>query len=147
MMLIVVPPKRVDLLLRVLERREPMDVQALLSKPAIEGFDRGVVRRLAAAAEVEDDAVGVRPEVHRGADELGAVVAVDPLWQSALESHALERGGDLVPPRLRGPGCLGMLVPHPSPERDRPKTAVVPRLGEEVLGEHQRPDYIRGFNS
>jgi hypothetical protein len=62
MMLIVVPPKRIDLVLCVLERREPVHVQTLLSEPAIEGFDRGVVRRLAASAEVEgtDDRDAVR---------------------------------------------------------------------------------------
>ena len=96
MMLIVVPPKRVDLLLRVLERREPMDVQTLLSKPTIEGFDRGVVGRLAASAEVEDHAVGVRPQVHRGTDELGPIVAVDALRQSAFEAQTLERGDDIT---------------------------------------------------
>ena len=73
-----------------------MDVQTLFAKPAIEGFDRGVVRRLPAATEVEDDAVGVRSPVHRGADELGPVVAVDPLWQSALESEPPECGGDIL---------------------------------------------------
>ena len=70
-MLILVPPKGIDFLLRVLQQREPVHVQALLQKPAVERFDRG-------------------PEVHRGADELGAVVAVDPLRQPALEAQALE---------------------------------------------------------
>ena len=75
-MLILVPPKGIDFLLRVLQQREPAHVQALLPKPAVEGFDRG-------------------PEVNRGADELGAVVAVDPLRQPALEAQALEGGGDV----------------------------------------------------
>ena len=44
MMLIVVPPKRIDLVLRVLHRREPVHVQAFVSEPAIERFDGGVVR-------------------------------------------------------------------------------------------------------
>ena len=50
MILIVVPPKRVDLLLRVLERREPMHVQTFLPEPPVERFDGGVVRGLAAPA-------------------------------------------------------------------------------------------------
>ena len=57
MMLIVVPPKGIDLLLRVVQRREPVHIQTLLSKPTIEGFNRRVVGRFAAPAEVEDDAV------------------------------------------------------------------------------------------
>ena len=47
MVLIVVPPKRVDLLMCVLPRREPMHVQTFLPKAPVEGFERGVVRRLA----------------------------------------------------------------------------------------------------
>ena len=43
MMLIVVPPKCVDLLLRVVERGEPVHVQTLFAEPAVEGFDRRVV--------------------------------------------------------------------------------------------------------
>ena len=96
MILIVVPSKRVDLLLRVLQRRKPVHVQTLFAEPAVEGFDRRVVGRLAAPTEVQDHAVRVRPEIHRGADELGAVVAVDPLRQSALEAQPLERGRDIL---------------------------------------------------
>ena len=51
-----------------------MHVQTLLPKPAIEGFDRGVVRGLAPPAEVQDDLGRVRPQVHRGAHEFRAVV-------------------------------------------------------------------------
>ena len=62
-----------------------MDVEALFAEPSVERFDRGVVRWLAAAAEVEHDGVGVRPEIHRRAHELRPVVAVDALRQSPLE--------------------------------------------------------------
>ena len=78
MMLIVVPPKGIDLLLRVVDRSEPMHVQTFFSEASIERFDRGIVRRFAAATEVEDDAVRVRPENHRRTDELCSVVAVNP---------------------------------------------------------------------
>src|SRR5688572_9144811 len=96
MVLIVVPPKRVDLLLRVLQRREPVHVQTLFPKSSVERFDRGVVRRFAAPTEVEDDSVGIRPQIHGRTDKLGPVVAVDPLRESALESEALERRGNLL---------------------------------------------------
>ena len=43
MILIVVPPKRVDLLLRVLERREPMHVQTFLPEPPVERFVGGIL--------------------------------------------------------------------------------------------------------
>ena len=61
MMLIVVPPKRIAPLLSVLQRREPVHAQAIFAESAIEGFDPGVVRRLAPATEVESDPVLVRP--------------------------------------------------------------------------------------
>ena len=99
MVLIVVPPKRIDLLLRIVERREPVHVQTLFPKPTIERLDRGVVRRLPAATEVENHAVRVRPQVHRGTDELAAIVTVDPLRQT---HGALEQvGGAVARERLR----------------------------------------------
>jgi hypothetical protein len=93
MMLIVVPPKRIDLLLGVVDRREPMHVQTLFAESSVERFDGGVVGWLASATEVEDDTVGVGPQIHRGADELRAVVAVDALRQPAFEAESLERAG------------------------------------------------------
>jgi hypothetical protein len=47
MVLIVVPAKRVDLLPRVFEGHEPMDVQTLFAEAPIERFNRRVVGRLA----------------------------------------------------------------------------------------------------
>jgi len=82
----VVPPKRIDLLLRVFQRRKPVHVQILFPEAPVERFDGGVVGRFAAPTEVQDDAVGIRPEVHRGADELGSVVAINTLRQSALKA-------------------------------------------------------------
>src|SRR5690349_11599924 len=96
MMLIVIPPKRIDLLLRIVDRREPMHVQTFLAESAIERFDGCIVRRLASTTKVKDHTIGVRPQVHRCADELGAVVAVDSLRQSAFEAQPLERGDDIA---------------------------------------------------
>ena len=64
-------------------------VQALLARAPVERFNHRVVRRLAAAAEVEDDAVGVGPETHGGTEEIGTVVAVDVLV--ALPASAQRR--------------------------------------------------------
>src|SRR5687767_14739233 len=96
MVLIVVPPERVDLLLRIVQRREPVYVHTFFAKPPIEGLDRGIVRRFATSTEVEDHGVRVRPQVHGGADELRPVVAVDALRQSSLEAQSLERGDDIA---------------------------------------------------
>jgi hypothetical protein len=74
MMLIVVPPKCVNLLLGVLQGVEPVDVQAFFTEASVERLDRRIVRRFASSTEIQNDAVRVRPEVHRRADELGAIV-------------------------------------------------------------------------
>ena len=93
MILIVVPSERVDLLLCVFERRKPVHVQTLFAEASIERFDSGVVGRLASTTEVEDDAVGVRPQIHRGADELRAVVDADRCrFGAALKNPAQGRG-------------------------------------------------------
>ena len=83
----VVPPKCINLLFRILDRREPMHVQTFLAEPSVEGFERGVVGRFPAPAEVENDAVGVCPQIYRGTDELRPVVTVDTLRQSAVEAQ------------------------------------------------------------
>jgi len=73
--LIIVPPKRIDLLQRVLQPRAPVDVKTLLAEPAVERFDRGVVRPLAPTTEVEADAMG------RGQRSIAALTNSVPLSQ------------------------------------------------------------------
>src|SRR5207245_10073958 len=90
MMLIIVLSPRLDFLFGIFQRQKPVDVETLRSKPSVEGFDRGVVGRLAPTTEVEGHLIRVRPEVHRGAHELAPVVAVDPLRQAAVTAQSLE---------------------------------------------------------
>ena len=47
----------------VVKGHEPVGVQAFGAETAIEGFDEGIVGRLARPGEVESDAVGVSPEI------------------------------------------------------------------------------------
>jgi hypothetical protein len=62
MMLIVVPSKRVDLLLRVLQRLKPMDVEALLTEAPVERLDRRVVGRFVSPAGQDLAAVRLTAE-------------------------------------------------------------------------------------
>ena len=64
-MFVVVRPPAAELLLCVLQGQEPVFVQALGSKPTVEGFDQGVVRRLVRTTEVKLDAVGAPQGVSR----------------------------------------------------------------------------------
>ena len=96
-MLIVVPPKRVDCFCCAsCSDANHCTFQTLFPKTPVKEFDRGVVRRLTAAAEVEHHAVRVRPQIHGRTDELGPVVAIDALRESPLESQTLELRGDVV---------------------------------------------------
>jgi hypothetical protein len=74
--LIVVAAPRFDLGPSVGQRQEPVRIQTLVARATIERFYKGIVGRLARAAEVQRDAVLVRPAVECLRDELGA--AVDP---------------------------------------------------------------------
>src|SRR3954452_4508022 len=68
----------------------------IAKQPSIERLDRRIVRGFAPTAEVENDPVGVRPQFDRRTDELGAIVAVDPLRQAPLEPEPLERRHDVT---------------------------------------------------
>jgi hypothetical protein len=59
-----------------------MHVQALGAEASVEGFDKGVVGRLAGPAEVERDAVGVGPQIEIARDELCTLIDTDRFWIS-----------------------------------------------------------------
>jgi hypothetical protein len=44
--------KQPDFFFRILERKEPIDVQALIAKAAIEGFDERIIRWFSGSREV-----------------------------------------------------------------------------------------------
>lgn len=69
-----------------------MLVQTLVAETPIEGFDIGVLIRLAGFNEEELNAAGMRPGQQGPATELLAVIRSDRFWQ---------------------PACLGQLVEHP----------------------------------
>ena len=71
---IVLDTPCIDFILRIVERREPVLVHALLSHEGAERFDVGIVRSLSRTAEVQRDLVGVGSEVHGSRGELGAIV-------------------------------------------------------------------------
>jgi hypothetical protein len=73
-----------------------MCVHAVFSASPLERFDHCVVRRPASSTEVQQHAVGVDPQVHRGAHHLGPVVAGDPLGETPLKPQALKGGRDIL---------------------------------------------------
>ena len=72
--LVEVRPPRLDLAPGVVQRQEPVRVQAFIAQPAIEAFHEGIVGRLSRPAEVQRDTVDVGPVVERPRDKFRAVV-------------------------------------------------------------------------
>lgn len=72
-----------------------MDIEALLQETPVEAFHLGVVRRLARAAEIELDAVFVRPFVQRPRNEFAAIGDLNGDWQRAEATTVEQRFGRL----------------------------------------------------
>jgi hypothetical protein len=85
--LIVMPPPRLDLALRVRQRQEPVRVEAFVAQTAVERLYKGVVGRLAEPAEVERDAVLVGPAVERLGGELWPIIDPDRLGCVSMPSE------------------------------------------------------------
>lgn len=77
--LIIEAPPQLDLAPSVVQRQEPVFIQALLAKAAIEALDHGVIRRCPTAGEVEFHDMLVHPSVHDVAGEFTAVIDLDRL--------------------------------------------------------------------
>ena len=77
--LIIVPSPGLDLGTGIGQRQEPVGVQALVAQATIERFHEGIVGWLAWPAEVERDAVFVRPAVEGFRDKLRPIIDPDRL--------------------------------------------------------------------
>ena len=77
--------KQPDFFFRILEREEPVDVQALIPKATVEGFDERIIRRFSGPREVQHHLVVVSPLVQRLRDEFAPVVALDSLRHHAAQ--------------------------------------------------------------
>jgi len=66
--------KQPDFFFCILERKEPIDVQALIAKAAVEGFDERIIRWFSGSREVQRHLVVVGPLVQRLRDEFTPVV-------------------------------------------------------------------------
>jgi hypothetical protein len=93
---VVLEAPRLDDLASVVERVEPVGVQALVAEAAIEALDEGVLRRGAGLDEVQCDAALVGPLVEGVGDELRAVVDHDGRRQAAGSGELVEESGDAL---------------------------------------------------
>ncbi len=65
-----------------------MLVEALVTKPAVERLDEGVIGRLAGPGDLALDVIAVRPGVQGLGDELRALVDREPLRPLAARQEA-----------------------------------------------------------
>ena len=98
--LVVVPAPSLAFSDRVVEAHEPVLVQAFRPELAVEGLDERVVRWFAGPAEVERDAVGVRPQIQVAGDELAALVDADRRRIAHPAAHPFEYLCDVRRPEV-----------------------------------------------
>ena len=58
---IILPTPGFDLLFSILEGQKPINIQTFIPEAAIEGFDKGIIHRLARTAELKRHFVFIRP--------------------------------------------------------------------------------------
>lgn len=87
--LVVVPPPSFDLPPSVVNRFEPVNVQAFVALRTVEALDESVVDGFARSTEVETDPVVIGPQIKQMARELATVVDENPHWRTACCGNAL----------------------------------------------------------
>ena len=61
----------------IVKAHEPVGVEAFAAELAVEGFDEGIIGRLAGAGEVEDDTLLIGPQIEIAGDEFRALIDTD----------------------------------------------------------------------
>ena len=80
----------------LVQRQEPVLVQALVTKPSVERLDHRIIRGLSRPAEVELHTVEVGPKIQAPRDELGPVIDSNTLRLFTLGTHLLQDPYDVV---------------------------------------------------
>ena len=78
-----------QLLAHILERKEHLDVQALIPEPSVETLDEAILDGLAGPNKVQLNPVAVGPGVHDATGKFTPVVHGDRPWGATLEPHRL----------------------------------------------------------
>ena len=86
-MFVVVPTPSLAFRSGVVEGHEPGGVQAFSPDLSVEGLRKGVVRRLAGAAEVQGDAPLIGPEIEVAGDKFGTITRQEGARRRACEAR------------------------------------------------------------
>src|SRR5690606_9065297 len=93
---VIVAPPFGNLRLRLLERDEPMLVEAFVAEPTVEAFDVRVLRRLARLDQHQLDPVGMGPLVERTPRELRPLVGANDGGIAAETARGVEQVCDAL---------------------------------------------------
>jgi len=83
-LLVVVSTPNLQFFPGVVKAEEPMGVQALGPQTPVEGLDEGVVSRFARPGEIQDDIVGIGPQIQIPRDEFRALIDPNRLRITSL---------------------------------------------------------------
>ncbi len=96
--LVVVSTPSLQLFASILQRQEPVGVQAFAAQLAVERFDERIVCGLAWAGEVQDHTALVSPQIHVPRDKFAAIVDPDRLRIADRPVGAIQRGDHVLTP-------------------------------------------------
>lgn len=117
-----------------------MRVQTLGPEATVEGFNEGVIGRFARPGEVQNDVVGIGPEVEVTADKLGALVNPDCLRIAHCPTGLVERADNILR-AIAEPWIDDRREPAKGvDDREHPD---LPPCRELVMDKIHRPDIVR----
>lgn len=140
---VVVLAPKFDLLPGIVKVHEPMLVQAFKADPGIEAFDEGVIRRFAGSTEIQNNAVGIGPQIEFARGELATIVDPYAAWLTEHGNCAIERRHDV--------GCFCLMSSperraHPGEVVDQGQDPEPPSIEKLIIHPIHRPAVI-GCNS
>lgn len=94
---VVVSAPSLQLFAGICKAHEPIGVQALRAQLDVERFDEAVVCRLSWPGEIQDDRIGISPEIEVARDELAAIINPDRLRIADLIADLFQRLDDVLP--------------------------------------------------
>ena len=130
-------PPRFDEQLGIGQAGEPVDIEALVAKTAVEALDEGVLDGLAGVDELQLDLLLIGPVIEHPARQFRSVV------EHLDHAYPWKRGSDLDGCGFAGAGIEDRQHPQPAPRgqgvTDEVETLAVIRTGADD-GAHPTPD-------
>jgi len=85
--LIVIDLPGLDQPFGLVDRSEPMDVQAFIVQRSVEGFDEGVIGWFAGPGEVYAGSMVVSPKIYKLTSKLCTIIGEQVFWRSSKSNE------------------------------------------------------------